>query len=128
MTPLVVFLGAGFGGVARYALGGVVQNAAGSGFPAGTLFVNISGSLLLTFLYALLENAAAPPQWRLFLGIGFCGGYTTFSTFSYEAVRMMQDGQWSRAGVYMLASLFGTVLAAVAGFRLATLALNRGAS
>lgn len=126
MIPLLVFLGAGFGGVARYALGGVVQNAAGPTFPAGTLFVNVTGSLLLTFLYGLLENIAAPPQWRVLLGIGFCGGYTTFSTFSYESVRLLQDGEWTRATVYMLTSVIGSVLAAVLGFRLASIALNRG--
>jgi CrcB protein len=126
MIPLLVFLGAGAGGAARYAIGGLVQNAASSTFPSGTLFVNLSGSMLLTFLYGLLENMAAPPHWRALLGIGFCGGYTTFSTFSYEAVRMLQEGEWTRASAYMLSSALGCVLAALLGFRLAALALNRG--
>lgn len=125
MIPLLVFVGAGAGGVARYALGGLVQNAAGTAFPYGTLFVNVSGSLLLSFIYGVLETVAAPPHLRLLLGIGFCGGYTTFSTFSYEAVRLLQDGEWTRATVYMLSSVIGTVIAALLGFGLAGVALQQ---
>lgn len=116
----VVFLGAGIGGLARYALGGWVQSRAGIAFPWGTLFVNVTGSLLLTFLIGTLERTAVSPEWRLFLGIGVCGGYTTFSTFSYETVRMMQSGDWTRAAWYVAASVVLTIAAALLGFLLAS--------
>ena len=126
MIPLVVFIGAGAGGVTRYWLGALIQTAAGASFPFGTLVINVTGSLILAFLYAFLESVAAPAQWRALLGIGFCGGYTTFSTFSYEAVQLLQDGQWQRAGVYVLSSVVLSLVAAVLGFRLAALVLQRG--
>jgi CrcB protein len=126
MIPFVVFLGAGVGGLARYALGGWIQEAAGPGFPWGTLVINITGSLLLAFLYAVLEGTIAAPQWRALLGVGFCGGYTTFSTFSYETVRLLQDGQWGRAGWYVLGSVLLSLVAAVLGFRIAATVLQRG--
>lgn len=126
MIPVVVFIGAGLGGVARYTLGGVIQQAAGSAFPWGTLLVNITGSLLLGFLYVLLEGTAAAPQWRVFLGIGFCGGYTTFSTFSYETVRLLESGDWSRASLYIAGSVLVSLAATFVGFRLADIILRRG--
>ena len=126
MIPLVIFLGAGIGGVARYTIGGLIQNAAGSTFPMGTLVINVSGSLLVALVYGILESVPAPPEWRAFLGIGFCGGYTTFSTFSYETVRLLQDGEWERASLYIMTSVFLSIFAAVIGFRLVAIALKRG--
>ncbi len=118
MVWLVVLVGGGIGALARYWLGGWIQNAAGADFPWGTLAINVSGSLLLALLYALLEGSRARPEWRAFLGIGFCGGYTTFSTFSYEAFRLLQDGQWRRAAAYMLGSLVLALAGTFAGFYL----------
>ncbi len=118
MVWLVVLVGGGIGALARYWLGGWVQNAAGADFPWGTLAINVSGSLLLALLYALLEGSRARPEWRAFLGIGFCGGYTTFSTFSYEAFRLLEDGQWNRAAAYMLGSLVLALAGTFAGFYL----------
>lgn len=118
MIWLVVVIGGGLGALARYELGGWIQEAAGASFPWGTLFINVSGSLLLAFIYAFLEGSRARPEWRAFLGIGFCGGYTTFSTFSYEAFRLLQDGQWQRATTYMLASVVCALAGTLAGFYL----------
>ncbi len=124
--PLVIFLGAGLGGVARYALSVWVQTAAGTAFPWGTLLINTTGSFVLAVLYAALDGTAAAPEWRAFLGIGLCGGYTTFSTFSYETVRLVQDGEWTRATLYVVASVFLSLAAVVLGFRLPSLVLGRG--
>ena len=124
MVPFVVFVGAGVGGLARYAISLWIQSAA-DGFPWGTLIINVSGSLLLTGVYGLLEGTTAAPEWRAFLGIGVLGGYTTFSTFSYEAVRLLQDGDWERALLYVFASVVVSLGAAIVGFRLASTLLGR---
>jgi CrcB protein len=111
-----VALGSAVGGVARYLLGGWIQQRAGTTFPIQTLLINVTGSLLLGFLqrYAL-ESVAISPEIRAMLTIGFCGGYTTFSTFSFETVRMLEDGDWKRAALYMSLSVILSVGAAVLG-------------
>jgi CrcB protein len=124
MLAFLIFIGAGLGGLARYTVGGWVQEAAGAGFPWGTLVVNVTGSLLLALSYAILEGTGAPAAWRAFLGIGLLGGYTTFSTFGYESLRLMQDGQWTRAAVYILASVTVSLLAVALGFRAAAAVLR----
>lgn len=116
MLWLAVLVGGGAGALARYVLGGWIQEAAGAGFPWGTLVVNVTGALLLALVYAILEGVRARPEWRALLGIGFCGGYTTFSTFTYESLRLLQDGQWSRATAYMLSSVLLALAATLAGF------------
>ena len=111
-----VALGSAMGGAARYLLGGWIQQRAGSAFPIQTLFINVSGSFLLGFLQRYgLETTTFSPEVRTMLTIGFCGGYTTFSTFSYETVRMLEDGDWHRAALYGGLSVALTVAAAVAG-------------
>jgi CrcB protein len=110
-----IAFGSAAGGVSRYLLGGFIQRLAGGTFPLGTLVINISGSLLLGFLLRYsLESTAISPEMRAMLTIGFCGGYTTFSTFSYDAVRLLEDGDYARAAVYIgasvLLSLGGTLL------------------
>jgi CrcB protein len=122
----LVFFGAGIGGVARYALGGWIQGAAGAGFPWGTLLINITGSLLLGLLYPLLEGPAVSPQWRAFLAIGVCGGYTTFSSFSYETIQLVQDGAWGRASAYVGGSVLLSLVAMFAGIRVASGFIARG--
>ena len=120
MVPLVIFVGAGLGALARYGLSTWMQAVLGAAFPWGTLLVNVSGSLLLTVAYGVLEAAPAAPEWRAFLGIGFLGGYTTFSTFSYEALRLYQEGEWERALSYVVASVLLSLLGAALGFRFAS--------
>jgi len=111
-----IAIGSALGGVSRYLVGGLVQRAAGAGFPTGTLLVNVTGSFLLgLFLRYGLETPTLTPELRAFLTIGFCGGYTTFSTFSYEAVALLEDGQWSRAAFYMGASLLLSIAATLLG-------------
>ena len=121
MLPVAIFVGAGIGGLARYAIGGWAQAAAGAGFPWGTLLVNVTGSLLLTFLYTLLEGTAAPPEWRAFLGIGICGGYTTFSTFSYETLTLIRTDRVPSALVYVAASMVLGIAAGAVGYCLGRL-------
>ncbi|MGH7514369.1 MAG: fluoride efflux transporter CrcB [Gemmatimonadales bacterium] len=109
--------GSAIGGVSRYLLGGFLQRQAAGIFPIGTLVINISGSFLLGLIlrYAV-ETPTLTPEARAFLTVGFCGGYTTFSTFSYETVALMEDGQWPRAALYVALSVGLSVLAAFLGF------------
>lgn len=111
-----VAFGSAVGGVARYLLGGWVQQRTGSTFPIQTLLINITGSFLLGFLqHYALETTAISPEVRTMLTIGFCGGYTTFSTFSFETVRMLEDGDWRPAVLYITLSVTLTIGAAVLG-------------
>jgi CrcB protein len=125
VLALVIFLGAGIGGLTRYGVGVWTQGVVGPAFPWGTLVVNVTGSLLLTFIYVLLEGTAGSPEWRAFLGIGVCGGYTTFSTFSYETMRLLQDGEWQHATLYITGSVALSLAGAFLGFRLGSMMLQR---
>ena len=115
-----IAFGSAVGGVTRYLLGGFIQRVAGGPFPLGTLIINVSGSFLLGFLlrYAL-GSTAISPELRAMLTIGFCGGYTTFSTFSYDAVRLMEDGSYARFAAYVGASVLLSLIATLLGFGLA---------
>lgn len=81
--------------------------------------MNVSGSFLLGALVTWLVARGAPSESRLFLTIGLCGGYTTFSTFAYESVLLLQDGRIGRAGTYVTASVVLTLAALYAGFSVA---------
>jgi CrcB protein len=115
-----IAFGSALGGAARYSLGGLVQRWAPGAFPLGTLTVNILGSLLLGFIvrYAI-ETPAVSAEIRAFLAIGFCGGFTTFSAFSYESATLLQRGDWSRLAMYAGLSLVLTVAAVLMGAALA---------
>jgi CrcB protein len=115
-----VMLGSALGGGSRYLLGTFIQTRSGAVFPIGTLVVNVTGSLLLGFLvrYAA-DSSALSPESRAFLTVGLCGGYTTFSTFTYETVRLIQDGDWSRAGWYIVLSVVVSLAGAFLGMGLA---------
>ncbi|MEU6133844.1 fluoride efflux transporter CrcB [Nocardioides sp. NPDC047086] len=105
MTALLVVLGGAIGAPARYLSDLYVRRWTGADFPWGTMAVNAVGSLVL----GLLAGAAASgvlPGWVLTLvGTGFCGALTTFSTFSYETVRLAEDGRWRSAALNVLGSL-----------------------
>ena len=117
---LYVALGSAIGGVSRYLLGGLVQRMLDTTFPAGTLLVNVTGSFLLgAIIRYALEIPSLTPEVRAFLTIGFCGGYTTFSTFSYETMALLEDGEWARAGVYITASVILSLIATFLGLALA---------
>ena len=119
-----VAVGSALGGVARFLLGGWVQRAAGLSFPAGTLVVNGTGSVLRGFLlrYAL-GTASVSPEVRALLTTGFCGGYTTFSTFSYDTVTLAEDGSYARLALYVSASVLLSVAATFLGVAAAREAL-----
>jgi CrcB protein len=106
-----------------------IQQRAGLAFPLGTLVINITGSMLLGFIMRfVLDTTAITPVMRAFLTTGLCGGYTTFSTFSYETVDLMREGFYAKAGVYVVSSVTLGLVGTFAGFTVAhgILALARG--
>jgi fluoride exporter len=111
-----VALGGAVGSVMRYAVGVAIQGRTGLDFPVGTLLVNLSGCLLLGFLiHYALATPAITPEFRALLTTGLCGGYTTFSTFGYETVTLIQDGDWRRATLYVGLSVAGSILGVMLG-------------
>lgn len=94
-NALLIFVGAGVGGVFRYWAANGVYWLTGRQFPYGTLFVNVSGCFLMGLLFVLLERVdSISPQLRALLLIGFLGGYTTFSSFSIETLTLFENGEW----------------------------------
>jgi fluoride exporter len=114
-----ITLGGIIGTLARYLIQGVIQPRGGS-FPIGTLVINIAGSFLLGFIVRIATGSTIiSPQVRGGLTIGFCGAFTTMSTFSYETIALLNDGEYWRAGLYAGGSVFGCLLATLAGLALA---------
>lgn len=109
---LVISLGAALGGVFRYGLASFIQKRVESFFPYGTLVVNILGSFVLGFImYYLDEKDFLSPEMRLFLTVGLCGGFTTFSTFSYETLNLIRNSQFLLATTNVLVSIFLCLIA-----------------
>ena len=121
MTFLLVILGGMIGAPARYVADRALQNRLETVFPWGTFAVNIAGSFVLGFLLGAQRHLGLSASVVLLLGTGFCGGLTTFSTFGYETLRLLEDGALGEAGLNVLGSLAAGVLAAWLGFRLAVL-------
>jgi CrcB protein len=107
---------------ARYLVDGLVQYRVRGVFPWGTFVVNVTGSFLLGLVTGLALHHGLGPVPETLLGSGFCGAYTTFSTFSYETVRLLEDGSLLEAALNALASLVVGLLAAAAGLGVAALA------
>ncbi|WP_020495059.1 fluoride efflux transporter CrcB [Sciscionella marina] len=117
MTWVLVFLGGMLGAPLRYLTDRFVQHRTGSRFPLGTMAVNVLGSLVL----GLLTGLAPSTGWQLFLGTGFCGALTTYSTFSYETLRLAKENARTLAMANALLSVLVGLGAAVLGFGLAAL-------
>jgi fluoride exporter len=110
ILALLVGLGAAFGAVARYVLDQAVTRRRGSTFPAGTWLINITGSFILGLLTGLAAHHGLSDQVVTVIGTGVCGGYTTFSTFSYETVRLTEEG----AGLVAVGNVVGSIAAGLA--------------
>ena len=114
MILLYIAVGGALGSVARYLLGTGLQR--GGQFPVGTLAVNVLGCFLVGAIVRLaLETTWVTPAARAFLAVGFCGGFTTFSTFAWEVLALAEEGAWTRSALYLGASLVLSLLACIAG-------------
>jgi fluoride exporter len=125
VTFLLVLVGGMVGAPARYLADRAVQARRDTVFPWGTFAVNVAGSALLGFLLGAQRHLGLPSSVIALVGTGFCGGLTTFSTFGYETLRLLEDRAIGEAGVNVIGSLALGVLAAWLGFRLAGALLTR---
>jgi fluoride exporter len=123
MSLPLVMLGGAIGAGARHLAGRGLAALLGPGYPYGTLFVNLLGGLAMGLLAGTLARTGGDEAWRLFLGVGVLGGFTTFSAFSLDVVTLAGRGQLGAALGYVLLSVAGAVAALAAG-----LALARGAA
>lgn len=116
---LAVFVGAGVGGALRYALGGWMAERWGTAFPWHTMVINVSGAFLLGMLMALtVERGLLDPSMRILLGVGLLGGFTTFSTLSYESVALLEQGAYLQG----LGNMFGSGVLGIAAAMLGLIA------
>jgi len=103
---LLVGIGGFIGSVSRYYSQQIISKSFPSALPYGTLAVNIVGCFLIGIIYAISEKGnILTPEWRVFLATGFCGGFTTFSTFSYESINLINDGEWLNVSLYVAISV-----------------------
>jgi CrcB protein len=121
LTLVLVSVAGGLGAAARLVLNGLLSARFRFAYPVGTTVINVTGSLLLGLITGLAISHGLPQQWHLILGSGFLGGYTTFSTASFETVRLLQARRYASAVANGLGMLVLSVLAAAAGLWLGSL-------
>ena len=118
MSEIIFLALAGaLGTLSRYGLSGLTQRLTGSGFPYGTLVVNVLGSLIIGFIMQIGLNAdVLPKTLRVVITLGFLGAFTTFSTFSYETVSYLQESAWGLAAINITANLGLCLISTALGF------------
>ena len=112
---IYVIVGSSIGGAARFLSQEFVQKRFPSFIPLSTLSVNIIGSFIVGIIYALAEKSKISAEVRILIATGFCGGFTTFSSFAYENVKLLQDGEFFNTALYTLLSLFIGLVAVYLG-------------
>jgi CrcB protein len=118
---LWIAIGSALGGMARHWCNTLATQWLGPSFPWGTLFINVTGSLIIGFFFALTDGSGrfdVSANAKLFVMTGICGGYTTFSAFSLQSLTLFQQGAWLRGGGYVAASVGLCLLAVWAGYAL----------
>jgi CrcB protein len=115
-TLLIIGLGGGLGSIFRYLVQVGISRLATVSFPAGTFLVNITGCFVIGLLYGFSDKyATLTTEWRLFLVTGICGGYTTFSSFSYESISLFRQGNYTYFILYTVLSVAIGLLATLGG-------------
>lgn len=118
MIKILLIIGTGsfVGGISRFLASRFVQNTVISAFPYGTFVVNILGCFLIGLFYGISERGSMMnPEWRMFLTVGFCGGFTTFSTFANENLALLKDGSFFHFALYTSLSVFIGLMATYLG-------------
>ncbi len=115
---ILIFLGSGIGGLLRFVLGSLIYSYTGRKFPYGTLFINVTGSLIIGFGFVIVTEKFTnfAPYLISFLLVGILGGYTTFATFSLETLRLFQDGKIAYALLNLLSNTVLSVLLTWIGY------------
>lgn len=120
-AAVLLSIGGVLGTLSRYYLGLLIVQRIGTAFPFGTLFINVTGCLLLGLVGGLAaeHGSVVTPQVRLLIGVGFCGAYTTFSTFGYETMLLLKSGSYVQAFTYLALSNVLGLAAVLVGYFLA---------
>jgi CrcB protein len=117
---LAISVGAIVGANARYFISRFTSKGFGPAFPYGTLFINVTGSFIVGFFMIwTTQRVIVDPRWRLLVVVGFCGGFTTFSSYAYESMAYVEQGQWGLMLTNVIANNLLCLIAAVAGMSLA---------
>ena len=124
LAALLICFAGGIGAALRLILDGLIKARIRSGYPVGTTVINVTGSFLLGLLSGLAMSQAMPQQWQLVAGTGLLGGYTTFSTASFETVRLIEDHRYVAAACNGLGMLIAGTAAAALGFAAAFLIIR----
>jgi len=118
---LWVALGGAIGSAARFIVGGWFAARFGADFPYGTFFINVTGSFIIGLFLAFAQDRLyVSPYLRMFFAVGVVGGYTTFSTFEFETIRLLQNGEFLRGAIYSVGSVVIGAIAAFAGIAVGT--------
>ena len=120
VTALLICAAGGIGAALRLILDGLIRDRVRSSYPVATTVINLTGSLLLGLLTGLASHQLLPHQWQLIAGTGLLGGYTTFSTASFETVRLIEDRRYIAAAVNGFGMLITGTAAAALGFAAAS--------
>ncbi len=120
----IIGIGGAIGTILRYVMGGLDYRFSNGVFPISTLVVNVTGSLLIGFLWGVFDRFEISPNVRLFVFIGILGGYTTFSTFSLETFNLMRDGEYRIAIINTALSVFLSVGAVFTGYIVSKTLMN----
>lgn len=119
---LAISVGAIVGANARFWMGRSALRLLGPVFPYGTLVINVLGSFILGFFMIwTTERVMVDPRWRLLVAVGFCGGFTTFSSYAFESLSLIEQGQWLLVGANFVSNNVLALAAALAGMALARL-------